>query len=551
MNEKLVFDHYPLPREGCPSGWALVSIDQIAKLVSSGFPSGQHNQEARGIPHIRPMNIDRDGRLDLSLLKYVEGDIPRELEKGDVLFNNTNSPELIGKTTAVLVDTRLAYSNHMTRLRLEDCLSPAFIARQLHFLWMCGYFRHRCVNHVNQASISADPLSETVPILLAPSAEQERIADALDELLSDLDAGVTALARVRAKLKLYRAAVLKAAVEGAFSAEWRKKHPQVEPASELLQRILVVRRRRWEKGQLKKFKERGRAPPKNWKSKYTEPVSPDTASLPSLPAGWCWASMEQLAWSSGYGTSEKCRETNTGLAVLRIPNIIAGTLNLDDLKFAPPGYLEGEEDLVSVGDLLIVRTNGSRKLIGRGAVVRDASTMPLSFASYLIRLRLVRDPTLLGWLALIWDSSIVRHWIEERAATSAGQHNISLGVLEPLVVPIPPLAELEALVEAIEDQFSVIGHLEASLDAKLGNAHALRQSLLHQAFSGKLVPQDPKDEPASQLLKHIAAERAQRAREAVAAKRLNGRKPHAAAKTRRKPQRPATKETENGRIADR
>src|SRR5690349_14869732 len=107
-----------------PSGWAVVSIGQIASLVASGFPSGQHNQEARGIPHIRPMNIDRDGRLDLNLLKYVEGDIPRELKKGDVLFNNTNSPELVGKTTVVQIDARLAYSNHMTRVRLEDGLWP-------------------------------------------------------------------------------------------------------------------------------------------------------------------------------------------------------------------------------------------------------------------------------------------------------------------------------------------------------------------------------------------------------------------------------------------
>jgi type I restriction enzyme S subunit len=74
-------------------------------------------------------------------LKYVEGDVPRELTNGDVRFNNTNSPELIGKTTAILIDSRLAYSNHMTRIRLEDEVNPVFVARQLHFLWMTGYFR--------------------------------------------------------------------------------------------------------------------------------------------------------------------------------------------------------------------------------------------------------------------------------------------------------------------------------------------------------------------------------------------------------------------------
>jgi type I restriction enzyme, S subunit len=553
VKDSLVFDHYPLPKNALPEGWALVSIAQIAKLVASGFPSGQHNQNAKGVPHIRPMNIDRDGRLDLSFLKYVEGEVPRELKKGDVLFNNTNSPELIGKTTAVLVDTRLGYSNHMTRIRLEDRLNPTFIARQLHFLWMCGYFRHRCVNHVNQASISADPLSETVPVLLPPVGEQERIADALDELLSDLDAGVAALERVRDKLKLYRAAVLKAAVEGALTSEWRKERLQTEPASELLKHILVERRRRWEEEQLRKFKEKDREPPKNWKTKYKEPMAPNTTDLPPPPEGWCWASMDQVAWSAGYGTSEKCRDSNTGLAVLRIPNIIGGSISLHDLKFAPSTYVERDEDLVSVGDLLIVRTNGSRMLIGHGAVVRDAPAVPLSFASYLIRLRLVPDPSLLGWLALIWDSSVVRRWIEARAATSAGQYNISLGVLETLAVPLPPVVEQRIIVESVEGQLSIIDHLESDLAARLTSAQALRQSILRHAFSGKLVPQDPNDEPASELLKRIAAEREQRAREAAAAKRPNGQTPRHAAKPRGKATRARAtkKESEYGRIADR
>lgn len=164
---ELVFDHYPFYLRDLPQGWEVARITDIARLVAAGFPCGEHNQKKRGVPHLRPMNIDREGRLDLTTLKYVAGEIPRELHCGDVLFNNTNSPELIGKTTAVLVDTQLAYSNHMTRIQLENGFNPGFIAHQLHFLWTCGYFRHRCVNHVNQASISSEPLSRTVPILIA------------------------------------------------------------------------------------------------------------------------------------------------------------------------------------------------------------------------------------------------------------------------------------------------------------------------------------------------------------------------------------------------
>ncbi|MGH8726678.1 MAG: hypothetical protein ACREV9_00650 [Burkholderiales bacterium] len=92
------------------------------------------------------------------------------------------------------------------------------------------------------------------------------------------------LERVRGKLKLYRASVLKAAVEGALTAEWRAQHPHTEPAPELFKRILGERRRGWEEEQLHKFKDKGQGPPKNWKARYKEPVAPDTTNQSELPA---------------------------------------------------------------------------------------------------------------------------------------------------------------------------------------------------------------------------------------------------------------------------
>ena len=77
-------------------------------------------------------------------------------------------------------------------------------------------------------------------------------------------------------------------MEGALTADWCEQHPDVEPADELLKRILVERRCRWEQDQLRKFEEKGKTQPKNWKAKYKEPVAPDTTSLPMLPEGWCW-----------------------------------------------------------------------------------------------------------------------------------------------------------------------------------------------------------------------------------------------------------------------
>ena len=94
--------------------------------------------------------------------------------------------------------------------------------------------------------------------------------------------------------------------------------------------------------------------------------------------------------------------------------------------------------------------------------------------------------------------------------------NLTQDRLRGLLVPFPTIAEQEAIVEAVEDQLSVVDYLEAEIDAKLNSALGLRQAILRHAFTGKLVPQDPNDEPASELLKRIAAEPALRARSSVA-----------------------------------
>jgi type I restriction enzyme S subunit len=143
------------------------------------------------------------------------------------------------------------------------------------------------------ASISQDQLGGlTLP--LAPINEQRRIVGKIEELFSDLDAGVAALERARANLKRYRAAVLKAAVEGRLTTQWRVEHPNVEPATTLLTRILKERRARWEADQLAKYAAKGKQPPKGWREKYEEPTPPDTTDLPELPPTWCWVTVEQL-----------------------------------------------------------------------------------------------------------------------------------------------------------------------------------------------------------------------------------------------------------------
>ena len=235
--------HYPINLDAMPALWETGYVGDFALVIQPGFASGKHNKEGRGIPHLRPYNIDRLGKLDLSEIKSVASDADRKrLHSGDVLFNNTNSPELIGKTSVIAVAGDWGFSNHMTRVAFSDAVSPKFAAYQLHYLWMQGYFLHNCVKHVNQASVSSTTLARTVPFVKPPRPQQEDIVAEIEKQFSRLDEAVANLRRVKANLKRYKAAVLKAAVEGKLTEDWRKRHPDIEPASKLLERILTERR---------------------------------------------------------------------------------------------------------------------------------------------------------------------------------------------------------------------------------------------------------------------------------------------------------------------
>ncbi len=112
-----------------------------------------------------------------------------------------------------------------------------------------------------------------IPIPFAPIHEQKHIVAEIEKQFSRLDEAVASLKRVKANLKRYKAAVLKAAVEGKLTEQWRKEHPDVEPAEKLLERILTERRKKWEESELARMKAKGVEPKDDkWKRNYQGPL---------------------------------------------------------------------------------------------------------------------------------------------------------------------------------------------------------------------------------------------------------------------------------------
>ena len=291
-----------------PSDWLRTTIAQIGAVRLGRQRSPKNRSANHPTKYLRAANLTWTG-LDLSDLLDMEFR-PDELttyrlHPGDVLLSEASgSPTEVGKPAIWNGEIEdCCFQNTVIRFRSKS-VEPKFALIAFQHFARNNVFS-RVSRGVGIHHLSADRFA-SMPFLLPPTNEQRRIVEKIEELFSDLEAGVAALTRARANLKRYRASVLKAAVEGSLTAEWRARQAHshrgregrvegFEPASQLLARILTERRRQWEADQLTKFTAAGKQPPKNWQAKYVEPTPPDTSNLGTLPDGWCWASLDQIA----------------------------------------------------------------------------------------------------------------------------------------------------------------------------------------------------------------------------------------------------------------
>jgi len=213
-------------------------------------------------------------------------------------------------------------------------------------------------------------------------------------------------------------------------------------------------------------------------------------------------------------------DATEGTPILRICSVRPLALDLNDVRYLSGSVKKYAEFFVQYGDILFTRYNGTPSLVAVCAVVPEIS-FNLIHPDKLIRGRVLTPFVSPHFVAIAANVGPSRWFLAKRIRTTAGQAGVSGGDIKETPIPLAPLKEQAAIVEAVEDQLSVIDHLETELDIKLKSAQALRQAILRHAFTGQLVPQDPNDEPAAELLQRIAAERQARAWEAAGAKRAN------------------------------
>jgi len=433
------------------------------------------------------------------------------LSTNDVLFTNTSSTLWVGKTALVRDPGDWGFSNHMTRLRVPQGMSPEFVARQLHYLCISGYFAFHCKKHINQSSISGKQLFEEVPFRLAPAREQKLIANKLRRLLGRERALQHNLEALHALIQRCQAAVLESACAGRLvpteAMLARKEHRQYEPASGLLDRILKDRRATWEANQLAKMTATGKAPKDDkWKGGYESPKTPAFPPNSRIPDTSAWVALDQLLYEIEAGKSYQClsRPAAEGeWGIIKVSAMSWGEFDESENKALPPGRTFDTYNEIHPGDILLSRSN-TPALVGASVLVRKTRRkLLLSDKS----MRLLPSPLIdRAWLHLAISSKAVRRQLSELASGASGSMlNVSQNKVRQIAFALPPLAEQKRIVAEVDRRRIALSRMEAQVTATLQEASQLRVSMLHRAFSGKLVSQPHRLESGSLLLKRIAA----------------------------------------------
>lgn len=449
--------------------WERVELAQVASILNGFAFRSSHFSRDEGVPLLRIRDVTKDstearynGEFDSKYL--VERD---QLVVG--MDGDFNSALWSGPTA--LLNQRVCRIDPDERFYDKRFLSYA----------LPGYLAaiHSRTSSVTVKHLSSKTVAK-IPLPLPPLEEQRQIVAELEKHFTRLDAAVAALKRAQANLERYRASILQEACEGRLVptehtlAALEKR--SYEPAKVFLARVIG-------------FEE------------------PRETEHPQHPPGWAWVRLRDIAQIQGGLAKGKRRKSGIRtepVPYLRVANVQRGFLDLSDVREIQATRGEIEQLRLREGDLLFTE-GGDRDKLGRGWIWSNEVESCIH-QNHIFRARLLTEaisPKFVSWYA----NTMGRTYFEQQGKQTTNLASISLSKLRDLPLAIPPEREQKRIVVELERQLSILDQVSLEIEGELGRAAALRKAILKRAFEGKLVPQDPTDEPASVLLERIRQER--------------------------------------------
>jgi len=455
-----------------PESWGLKPIGEVCNFEKGKKPKNTgHRSDTRTVPYINIKAFETGNPEE-----YAESGNYPMCSKHDVLivWDGARSG-LVGSGVSGYIGSTLSkiWSHEIDNKYL-------FYFLRSQYYYINTNTKGVGIPHVDPGILNA------IKIPIAPPNEQNLIVAEIEKQFSRLDEAVGALKRIQANLKRYKASVLKAAVEGKLTEEWRRKNPDVEPASELLKCILAERRKKWEEDYVKKYVgAHGHAPKDDsWRKKYKEPDLPIQEEMVDLPQTWVWSSLGQLSWSVKDGPHYSPKYSASG-----IPFITGGNVRPEGIDFSTAKYISpelhsklSERCKPEYGDLLY--TKGGTTGIAR----INTETREFSVWVHVAVLKLV-DSIERFYLQHALNSPFC-YKQSQKYTHGVGNQDLGLTRMVWISIALPPLEEQKIIVKECERRMSISDEISKEVETNLKRAERLRQSILKEAFSGRLMLYD-------------------------------------------------------------
>lgn len=447
-----------------PKGWGWSTLGEISEKPQYGWTT-KANPEKGQLRLLRTTDIT-SGTIDWSSVPFCTeepDDVDKYLVKsGDILVSRAGS---IGVSYLLDNPKRAVFASYLIRFRPKESVNKKYV---YYYLKSPDYWEAIGASKVGIAvpNVNASKLSQ-VSVPIAPPDQQLLIVSEIEKQFSRLDEAVAGLKRIKINLKRYRAAVLKAAVEGKLTEEWRKTHPKIETGAALLKSILTERKKKWEE--------------KNPGKKYKEPVAPDTSNLPELPKGWGWANLDSVCHQIGDVDHKMPKAKDKGVPYISTKDFLpAGDIDYENAKkIDQVDYVKLSRKIFpDKGDILLSR-------YGTVGEVRLVKTKTLFQASYSIAILKPVTGSMSDYLSLALQTEPIQGQIKKYTRATA-QPDLGLAHIRQLCVPLAPIEEQKKIIEGIDRLFSVAEEIDTLVETNLKRAERLRQSILYCAFRGDL-----------------------------------------------------------------
>ncbi|MDH5914440.1 restriction endonuclease subunit S [Vibrio splendidus] len=521
----MTMDTHPLP-----SNWSKAKIKDIGLTLTGNTPSKSNPKYYGGvIPYIKPPSL-QDCNISHSEETLSEEGlaVARFLPKNSTLVSCIGN---LGKTG--FLKNAAAFNQQINGIAPYHGVNPKFIFFQCQSLFVRRQLEDKAtattISIVNKGNF------DEVWLNIPPFNEQSRIVEKIEELFSELDKGIESLKKAKQQLAVYRQALLKQSFEGKLTEQWRKDNADKLPSSE--EQLAAIQKEREDRFQQQI--EEWEIDVKTWENNGEEgkkPTKPKLLKINSFNVTesnksdyWHTTSLLNMLLSKP-ANGKSVRDLIGGFPVLRLTSLKKKYVDLDEAKEGLWTKKEAKPYIIRHGDFLLSRGNGSKRLVGRGALVND-STQEVAYPDTIVRLSLSKvglEPELFSYF---WNSAVFRTQIENSARTTAGIYKINQAVISDYHYPVISLEEQKLILELLDQKLSISQQTENDIEENLKKAEILRQSILKKAFSGKLVTQDLNDEKVSELLKKIAIEKEEVTRKEKADKAAARKKKAAANKT--------------------